>query len=743
MRLSSWGPHRRGRARHRRLFRVHATQRIGGCRGRHNGCAERRRHGRSRRNHRPRRRVDRRRPTAPSSAGPTADGTAAGATGGADRRWCNRSVDGRRRRQSGRVRCRGSRRHQGHHHAQHRRRLQRHRWLPSSTRPTRPGDLAGRRQRRRRHQRAQGRSSSRSTTRRPPTAAWPPARRCSRTAASSPPSPRASRPTSPPSTASTPPASRPSTTRRPPTRSGSWPSPTSSPAHRAARYIGSYVKRSSAAPARRSASCTSTRRPTRRCRDTFVPEAKKLGLDVAASSRSSPTRPRSPRSCCKMQQAGVQILVISATAEAIGIIRDAKSMGYERPDHRLGLPVRLRHRRPAATSSTASPACAPTPPSTAPAYEQLRGAHGGPGPAAATTAATTSRASSPTAGRCSTARCSSGPAPTRRGESFVTGAETIRDFDNGIIAPISCSATDHVGAYAAFPPSAATPTTRGSARPGDGRASAMTTVIVNGLFVGLVYGLLAVGLVVVYRGSRIINFAYGETGMLGAFVFSELWVDARHRRCSPAARARRRAVRRHRRRHRGRAHPAPARPAAAHRDGRHARRRRAAPRPTPAAATASTRASSRRSSRATASTSPASRSQPAQLVILAVAVVVLAGLGALYRYTSFGLRLRATALDPIAAGLVGVDTNRTSVATWALAGGLAGLSGILIAPSVAFSVVLHDVAAAAQRRRRAGRRADEHRRRRRRRHHPRHRRGGHRLHRAGQRHRRGGAGRSS
>src|SRR5687767_12762254 len=52
----------------------------------------------------------------------------------------------------------------------------------------------------------------------------------------------------------------------------------------------------------------------------------------------------------------------------------------------------------------------------------------------------------------------------------------------------------------------------------------MLTVLTNGLFVGLVYGLLAVGLVVVYRGSRIINFAYGETGMIGAFVFSELWV---------------------------------------------------------------------------------------------------------------------------------------------------------------------------------------------------------------------------
>src|SRR5438045_6674905 len=54
----------------------------------------------------------------------------------------------------------------------------------------------------------------------------------------------------------------------------------------------------------------------------------------------------------------------------------------------------------------------------------------------------------------------------------------------------------------------------------------MLTVVVNGVFTGLVYGLLAVGLVVVYRGSRIINFAYGETGMLGAFVFSELWLNS-------------------------------------------------------------------------------------------------------------------------------------------------------------------------------------------------------------------------
>src|SRR4051794_24463964 len=50
----------------------------------------------------------------------------------------------------------------------------------------------------------------------------------------------------------------------------------------------------------------------------------------------------------------------------------------------------------------------------------------------------------------------------------------------------------------------------------------MSTVVINGFFVGLVYGLLAVGLVVVYRTSRIINFAYGETGMLATFVYFDI-----------------------------------------------------------------------------------------------------------------------------------------------------------------------------------------------------------------------------
>jgi branched-subunit amino acid ABC-type transport system permease component len=226
----------------------------------------------------------------------------------------------------------------------------------------------------------------------------------------------------------------------------------------------------------------------------------------------------------------------------------------------------------------------------------------------------------------------------------------------------------------------------------------MTTVLVNGLFVGLVYGLLAVGLVVVYRGSRIINFAYGETGMLGAFAFSELWVDHHVALliAVPAGIAVSAAV-------------------GAATEVVLVRPLRGEPPLTAMVGTLAIAAlivayASRRYGLTPRFLPPLVGGEGfrvssitisgSQLVIAAVVLAVLAGLGALYRYTSFGLRLRATAIDPFAAGIVGVDTNRTSLATWALAGGLAGLSGILIAPSVAFSVffmtslLLRSVAAA-------------------------------------------------
>jgi branched-chain amino acid transport system permease protein len=84
---------------------------------------------------------------------------------------------------------------------------------------------------------------------------------------------------------------------------------------------------------------------------------------------------------------------------------------------------------------------------------------------------------------------------------------------------------------------------------------------------------------------------------------------------------------------------------------------------------------------------------PSQLLIVACTLGVLGTLGAVYRFTSVGLRVRANAIDPYAAALVGVNTNRTAMGSWALAGSLSALSAILIAPLVAMNVLFMTVLA--------------------------------------------------
>jgi len=219
----------------------------------------------------------------------------------------------------------------------------------------------------------------------------------------------------------------------------------------------------------------------------------------------------------------------------------------------------------------------------------------------------------------------------------------------------------------------------------------MSAVVVNGIFVGLVYGLLAVGLVVVYRVSRIVNFAYGETGMLAAFVFFGMrletgvvgvtdhgivlalpvaialgaaigaameWVIARPLRKNPVLNGMVGTI--------------------------------AASllfitigidvwgpdvRPTkPLVEGAGFDVAGLTIS-------------PQQLLIGLCTAIILAGLSVMYRYTTFGLRLRATATDPYAAALSGINTNMTAMGTWALAGALSAVSAILIAPLVAMNVL--------------------------------------------------------
>src|SRR5205085_3227695 len=50
-------------------------------------------------------------------------------------------------------------------------------------------------------------------------------------------------------------------------------------------------------------------------------------------------------------------------------------------------------------------------------------------------------------------------------------------------------------------------------------------IVVIGALTGLTYAVLAAGLVLVYRATRVINFAHGEIGAFGAAVLAILVID--------------------------------------------------------------------------------------------------------------------------------------------------------------------------------------------------------------------------
>jgi len=68
-----------------------------------------------------------------------------------------------------------------------------------------------------------------------------------------------------------------------------------------------------------------------------------------------------------------------------------------------------------------------------------------------------------------------------------------------------------------------------------------------------------------------------------------------------------------------------------------------------------------------------------QLVIMALAVVSMAGVHVLLRYTKLGKAMRATAANRTLARNCGIRTGRVIAVTWALTGALCGLAGTVFA----------------------------------------------------------------
>ena len=69
-----------------------------------------------------------------------------------------------------------------------------------------------------------------------------------------------------------------------------------------------------------------------------------------------------------------------------------------------------------------------------------------------------------------------------------------------------------------------------------------------------------------------------------------------------------------------------------------------------------------------------------QIGLFGLAILVSLAFFAVFKYTDFGLAMRAAAQNRRAAALMGVNADLTTAAAWAIGGALAGLGGILLAP---------------------------------------------------------------
>jgi branched-chain amino acid transport system permease protein len=77
---------------------------------------------------------------------------------------------------------------------------------------------------------------------------------------------------------------------------------------------------------------------------------------------------------------------------------------------------------------------------------------------------------------------------------------------------------------------------------------------------------------------------------------------------------------------------------------------------------------------------------PTRLLALGLAVLLSAGLWLLFRYTTLGLSLLAVAQNPTAVRLAGIRLSRLSALTWGLSAVLGATASLLIAPTLgAFS----------------------------------------------------------
>ncbi len=212
--------------------------------------------------------------------------------------------------------------------------------------------------------------------------------------------------------------------------------------------------------------------------------------------------------------------------------------------------------------------------------------------------------------------------------------------------------------------------------------------LINGVTLGMIYGLIAVGYTMVYGIIGMINFAHGDVFMIGAVHFADraarVGRGRHHLRADRAGRyaaLRGGAVRALRLDHRARRLPAAARlvpsGAADQRDRHvdHPAELRPARAGRPAEADAA--ADPRRHRDACTQNGFAVQLSWMQIAIVVITLAVLAVFTWLVARTPLGRAMRACEQDLKMAGLLGIDTDRTISLTFVIGAALAAVAGLL------------------------------------------------------------------
>jgi sulfate-transporting ATPase len=216
-----------------------------------------------------------------------------------------------------------------------------------------------------------------------------------------------------------------------------------------------------------------------------------------------------------------------------------------------------------------------------------------------------------------------------------------------------------------------------------------------GLGIGALYALASQGLMVIYRGSGVLNFAHGAIGMVGAYVAWEVQFKA------PSGAT---AFRPEERNPVWLAWGAGILVAALIGALAHLLIMRPLRRASPLARIVATlgllivlqsAAVLRYGARTTAVQSELPRNlihigsmdiTVDRFILLGIAIAFSLGLWALYKYTRFGMDTTAVAENQRSAASLGLSPDRVATANWALGSALAAVAGILIAPIIQLQV---------------------------------------------------------